>query len=47
MFKITEQEVKKQLAEKEVVECKMKGIARAMKKNDGLLILDGGTITGM
>lgn len=47
MFNISTQEVKKQMSDKSKTDIEMKGVSQALKKNDGLLILDGGTITGM
>ena len=47
MFNISAQEVKKQLGDTSKSALTMKGVSDALKKNDGLLVLDGGTITGM
>ena len=47
MFNITEKEVKQQLADTSGSNLTMKGVSDTLKKNDGLLILDAGTITGM
>lgn len=47
MFNISVQEVKRQMADKSKTDVQMKGVSKALEKNDGLLILDGGTITGM
>ena len=46
-FAISEAEVADQLQEKCNPNRKMKGVNEAVKKNGGLLILDGGMITGM
>ena len=47
MFNITQKEVQEQMTDQSGTNIKMKGVSKALKKNDGMLILDGGTITGM
>lgn len=46
-FGVSEKELAKQLATIGGPGRKMKGVSEALAKNDGLLLLDGGTITGM